>query len=170
MPAAASHDDLFSPSGVDSPPHPIDLSIAYQAPARKISRILLCASGTTDSGYDSLAVISADHQERLGLPEAGIHIFINGHGQLEWGRGLEKPPVFPADAREDDLVILVHGLENSMNLRVLATLRALLPVINAVHGNDLRFSGLMRHHARLGIGRDGGLIGPACQETPPELA
>lgn len=148
------------------PPHPLNLNIAYQAPLRKIRRVILQTSGTTDPGYDSLDVIESDHQGTFGLNDVGVHVYINGEGTIEWGRSLEKAPEFPRDALAEDLVILLHGRDNSLQMPALNTLRALLPVINAIHNNELTFSGMGKHHARLGIGRDGKLIEPALQ-TPP---
>jgi len=161
----SEHENLALPSR-DFTPSPLSLDVAYQAPTRCISRVLLQTSGTTDPGYDSLDVIEADHQGTFGLKDAGVHVYINGEGDIEWGRSLERPPEFPHDATNEDLVILLHGRENTLNMRALNTLRALLPVINAVHNNELHFIGMPKHHARLGIGRDGKLIEPALQ-TPP---
>ncbi len=144
------------------------LDIAYQAPKRAISRVLLCASGTADTGYDSIDAIENDHIGTLNLKDVGIHVYINRHGDIEWGRSLERAPEFPHSAAADDLVILMHGHENSLEISALNSLRALLPVINAIHGNALIFEGLPKHHARLGIGRDGRLIEVALQ-APPEL-
>lgn len=93
-------------------------------------------------------------------------MYINSNGDIEWGRSLERAPEFPREATGDDLVILLHGRENTLNMPALNTLRALLPVINAVHNNELTFSGMPKHHARLGIGRDGRLIEPALQMPP----
>lgn len=167
MSDSAGREELKSLMDMEFPPHPLNLDIAYQAPSRPIHRVVLQASGTTDPGYDSLDVIESDHQGTYGLKDVGVHIYINGNGTIEWGRSLERTPEFPRESASNDLVILLHGRENSMNMPALTTLRALLPVINAVHNNELVFSGMTRHHARLGIGRDGKLIAPALQ-TPPE--
>lgn len=139
------------------------LDIAYQAPKRPVSRVLLCPSNTTDPGYDDISVIRADHMGSLGLKDVGVHIYVNASGQIQWGRGLEKEPEFPADAQADDLVILIQGLENSLSQPAMTTLRALLPIINAVHGNRLLFSGMKHHHSKLGIDRFATLVQPALQ-------
>lgn len=147
-------------------PPQIDLGIAYQAPKREIHRVVLTSSGTLDAGYDSVSVIADHHRGAHGLDDAGFHIYINDTGDIEWGRSLEKAPTFPANSRQNDLVIMLHGLEISLKMPALNTLRALLPVINAIHGNNLSFTGMTKHHARLGIGRDGKLIEPALQAPP----
>lgn len=151
-------------SGIPMPA--LNLDIAYQAPIRSIRRVILQTSGTTDPGYDSLDVIRADHQGTYGLKDVGVHVYINSEGEIEWGRSLEKAPEFPREAGANDLVILLHGRDNTLNMPSLNTLRALLPIINAVHNNDLVFTGMSKHHARLGIGRDGKLIEPALQAPP----
>lgn len=148
-----------------SPP-PVSLDIAYQAPSRPIRRVLLQMSGTTDPGYDSLDVIESDHQGTYGLKDVGVHVYINSDGEIQWGRSLERAPEYPREAHNDDIVILLHGRDNTLNMPSLNTLRALLPVINAVHNNELIFSGMTKHHSRLGIGRDGKLIEPALQAPP----
>ncbi len=150
-------------------PLPLNLNVAYQAPRREIRRVVLQTSGTTDPGYDSLDVIESDHQGTFGLNDVGVHVYINSEGDIEWGRSLERAPEFPREATAADLVILMHGRDNSLQMQALNTLRALLPVINAVHNNELTFTGMTKHHARLGIGRDGKLIEPALQ-TPPEAS
>lgn len=150
-------------------PTTLALDIAYQAPRRGITRILLRATGTTDTGYDSVEAIESDHIGSLGLKDVGVHVYINSRGEIEWGRSLERAPEYPREARGDDLVILIHGQEISLSKSALNSLRALLPVINAIHGNNLRFEGLPKHHARLGIARDGTMIEVALQ-TPPDLA
>ena len=147
-----------------SPFHSLDLGIAYELPHRTISRLLLVPTGTTDSGYDSIDAIKADHMGTYGLEDFGAHIYVAESGQIDWGLSLNKAPLFPAAAQKDDLVILVFGTETSFSAATLATLRALLPVINAIHGNTLTFAGLERHHSRLGIGKGGKLIAPALQE------
>lgn len=147
-----------------SPCHSLDLGIAYELPHRKISRLLIVPTGTTDSGYDSVETIKADHMGTYGLEDFGAHIYLAENGEIDWGLSLNKAPLFPAAAQKDDLVILVFGTETSFSAATLATLRALLPVINAVHGNTLIFAGLERHHSRLGIGKGGKLIAPALQE------
>lgn len=149
-------------------PPQISLDIAYQAPKRAIRRVLLLSSGTTDPGYDSIAVIRSDHMGTYGMKDVGVHMYINAEGGIEWGRSLERAPEYPKSSQENDLVILVHGQETSPARNAIHTLRELLPVINAVHNNALTFEGLTKHQARLGIGRDGKLIEPALQ-TPPEL-
>lgn len=148
--------------------HQISLDIAYQAPKRAIRRVLLLSSGTTDPGYDSISVIRSDHMGTYGMKDVGVHMYINAEGGIEWGRSLERAPEYPKSAQDTDLVILVHGQETSLARNAIHTLRELLPVINAVHNNELVFEGLTKHQARLGIGRDGRLIEPALQ-TPPEL-
>lgn len=154
--------------GLRTPPPLVnlDLSIAYQAPRRPIRRVWLRATGTLDHGYDDIGVIRADHIGTFGLDDVGVHLYINDRGQIQWGRGLERAPAFPTRARPDDLVIMIHGQENSLEREIIATLRALLPVINAVHNNALRFYGLPQHHARLGIDRHGQLVEPALQAPP----
>lgn len=147
-----------------TPFHTLDLGIAYELPHRKITKILLVPTGTTDSGYDSIDAIKADHIGTYGLEDFGAHIYVAENGQIDWGLSLNKAPLFPQTAQNDDLVILVFGTEASFSPATLSTLRALLPVINAVHGNALTFSGLTRHHTRLGIGKGGKLIAPALQE------
>lgn len=149
-------------------PPQISLDIAYQAPKRAVYRVLLVSSGTTDPGYDSIAVIRSDHMGTYGMKDVGVHMYINAEGGIEWGRSLERAPEYPKSAQDTDLVILVHGQETSPARNAIHTLRGLLPVINAVHNNELIFEGLTKHQARLGIGRDGKLIEPALQ-TPPEL-
>lgn len=166
MSEQSSEHGFQPPPARDFTPPPLSLDVAYQAPNRCISRVLLQNSGTTDPGYDSLDVIEADHQGTYGLRDVGVHIYINGDGDIEWGRSLERAPEFPRDATTADLVILLHGRENTLNMRALNTLRVLLPVINAVHNNQLSFAGMPKHHARLGIGRDGKLIEPALQAPP----
>lgn len=150
-----------------STPPQISLDIAYQAPKRAVYRVLLVSSGTTDPGYDSIAVIRSDHMGTYGMKDVGVHMYINAEGGIEWGRSLERAPEYPKSAQDTDLVILVHGQETSPARNAIHTLRQLLPVINAVHNNGLRFEGMVKHHARLGVGRDGKLIEPALQ-TPPE--
>jgi len=159
-------DGLKSPPRAGIAPLPLSLEVAYEAPSRLIRRVILQTSGTTDPGYDNLGVIESDHQGTYGLKDVGIHVYINSFGEIQWGRSLEKAPGFPDAARDEDLVILVYGRDNSLNIKALTTLRALLPVINAVHGNTLSFTGMIKHHARLGIGRDGKLIEPALQMPP----
>jgi|GEM_PF-956848 len=149
-------------------PSELSLNIAYQAPKRQISRILLRGTGTTDPGYDCVQTIASDHIGTYGLRDIGIHIYINSRGDIEWGRSLERPAEFPREAASEDIVILVHGHEISMSIATLNTLRALLPIINAIHGNTLAFDGLIKHHARLGIGRDGRMIEVALQQPPTE--
>lgn len=149
-------------------PHEFSLDIAYEAPKRPIKRVLLVNSGTTDPGYDSISVIRSDHIGSFGLKDVGVHIYVNAAGGIEWGRALERSPEFPKSAHTDDLVILVQGLETSLARNSVQTLRLLLPVINAIHNNELIFEGMIKHHARLGIGRDGKLIEPALQ-IPPGL-
>ncbi len=144
----------------------LDLSIAYQAPQRPVRRVLLRATGTLDPGYDDIGVIRADHIGTFGFDDVGVHLYINDEGQIQWGRGLDRAPAFPVRARADDLVIMIHGQENSLEPQIIATLRALLPVINAVHNNTLHFRGLPRHHARLGIDWRGQLVEPALQAPP----
>lgn len=148
-------------------PPAMSLCIAYEAPKRPIQRVLLLATGTADSGYDDIAVIRDDHIGSFGFHDVGVHIYVNEKGVLQWGRSLEKTPEFPSNAHPNDLVILIHGLENSLEINALRTLRELLPVINAIHGNKLRFEGLAKHHARLGIDHRGKLVDPALQ-APPE--
>lgn len=150
-------------------PPALKLDIAYQAPARTVRRVLLRGTGTGDPGYDCIETIENDHIGSLGLKDVGVHVYINSKGEIEWGRSLERAPEFPKDGAVDDIVILIHGHEISMSLDALNTLRALLPIISAIHGNQLTFDGLRKHHARLGIGRDGKLIEVALQ-APPELA
>lgn len=149
-------------------PHEFSLDIAYEAPKRPIKRVLLVNSGTTDPGYDSISVIRSDHMGTFGMKDVGVHIYVNAEGGIEWGRSLERSPEFPKSAHADDLVILVQGLETSLARNPVHTLRQLLPVINAIHKNELIFEGMSKHHARLGIGRDGKLIEPALQ-IPPAL-
>lgn len=156
------------PEKPHSPPPQISLDIAYQAPERQINRVLLVASGTTDPGYDNISVIRSDHIGTYGLKDVGVHMYINAHGGIEWGRSLERAPEYPKNAQKTDLVVLIHGLETSPARNPVHTLRELLPVINAFHNNELRFEGMTKHHARLGIGRDGKLIEPALQ-APPTL-
>ena len=149
-------------------PPQISLDIAYQAPQRAIRRVLLLSSGTIDPGYDSIAVIRSDHMGTYGMKDVGVHMYINAEGGIEWGRSLERAPEYPKSSQENDLVILVHGQETSLARNAVQTLRQLLPVINAVHNNELTFEGLTKHQARLGIGRDSRLIDPALQ-APPKL-
>lgn len=148
-------------------PPQISLDIAYQAPQRAIRRVLLLSSGTTDPGYDNIAVIRSDHIGTYGMKDVGVHIYINAEGGIEWGRSLERAPEYPKSSQNDDLVILVHGQKTSLARNAVQTLRQLLPVINAVHNNELTFEGMTKHQARLGIGQDGKLITPALQ-APPE--
>ena len=155
--------------GIKKPylPHKIDLGIAYQAPKRMVRRVFLMATGTLDPGYDDISVIRADHMGTFGFRDVGVHVYVNNDGEIQWGRSLERAPEYPKTAEESDIVILIHGHENSMEMAALNTLRALLPVINAVHNNGLHFEGLTKHHARLGIDRWGKLVEPALQ-APPE--
>jgi hypothetical protein len=132
---------------------------AYEAPQRPLSRVLLVASNSTDPGFDHIEVVSA------ALGGANVHIFLNSLGEIEWGLNLEKAATYPKGAEINDLVIMLAGLENSPSNKAISALRALLPVINAVHGNSLLFTGLAKHHARLGIDRFGTLVQPALQ--PP---
>jgi hypothetical protein len=151
-----------------SPPAMLALDIAYQPPRRPITRILLRATGTTDTGYDSVEAIESDHIGSLGLKDVGMHVYINSRGEIEWGRSLERAPEYPREAQASDIVILIHGQEISLSKSALNSLRALLPVINAYHGNTLCFDGLPKHHARLGISRDGKMIEVALQ-SPPDI-
>lgn len=146
------------------PAQALSLEIAYEAPKRFLQRVVLTPSGSSDSGFDSVDAIRAHHIGALGLEDIGAHIYVNSHGALEWGLALGKKPHFPAGVTDSDLVIMVFGQETSFSPAALHTLRELLPVINAVHGNSLTFTGLRKHHARLGIGPDGKLIAPALQE------
>jgi hypothetical protein len=169
MNAEANFDNEETPMKREFLPPALKLDIAYQAPNRAVRRVLLRASGTTDPGYDCIETIESDHIGSLGLKDVGVHIYINSKGEIEWGRSLERAPEFPKDSTSEDIAILIHGHEISMSKDALNTLRALLPIINAIHGNALVFDGLPKHHARLGVGRDGKLIEVALQ-APPELA
>jgi len=117
------------------------MMIDFVKPKRKVDRVFIHCSASSNPDYGKVSIIRAWHKER-GWDDIGYHYFLPFSGEIQKGRSVAKTPAAQFGHNTNTIAICLHGLRKTdFTYNQYDNLRLFCRKINDAYNGEITFHG-----------------------------